>query len=166
MRFFKFEPNSLYYNKVNSPNVWHKLLQYYFPSDIKIGFNTYNKPLALNYNNLYFNKSHSSNLLALAISNQYQVGVDIQYWKKLDYIKFAKRFFSQTENFKLSQNHDNSYIKNTFFDIWCKKESYLKMLGTGINQDLSSIDYTGGNFFFCQDFKDYSICLCLQELNS
>ena len=75
---------------------------------------------------LYFNYSHSGNMVACAIADA-EVGVDIQ--KITDGSKVKERIFCKQE---LSENP-------CFTEIWAKKESYLKLTGEGLRREMATL---------------------------
>lgn len=98
----------------------------------KVNFvsNEYGKPYIEN-SNYHFSISHSENTVAFA-AHTAPIGIDIQ--KIEDTISPAIRFFTQNER---------TYIQSDpkrFFEIWTKKEAYVKMLGTGLSTPLASFD--------------------------
>lgn len=104
--------------------------------------NDHGKP-ALNHENpIYFNLSHSQDMAILAISKYSDIGVDVEYYKsKATWEKIAKRFFTETEvSFLLNQPEDRQ--EKLFFQIWTRKEAYIKAIGTGLSTPLSSFDVT------------------------
>lgn len=62
---------------------------------------------------------------------------------------------------KAQQKADQAFMR-----LWTRKESYLKMLGTGLSQSLNTFSVlpeTSVNIrasFAEWDVKDYSICVC------
>lgn len=102
----------------------------------KIGVNNpifdtdeHGKPYLKNYSGLYFNLAHSENYVVCAVSDT-PVGVDIEYVHDMD-MDLAKNYFNgiEYEYILKSQN------KNSFFELWVLKESYLKMTGYGFTMD-------------------------------
>ena len=82
-----------------------------------------------------FNISHSGDWVVLAVAD-IDVGIDVETLRDVNY-RVATRFFSKDENTLLEklQGKDKA---NLFFDFWTLKESYLKLLGTGLTKSLSS----------------------------
>ena len=79
--------------------------------------------------------SHSGDWVVFAFAKK-EVGIDIEKIKKINY-RIAERFFS-TEEF-LSLNEKSGKEKQEyFFDLWTMKESYLKLIGTGLTRSLDS----------------------------
>ncbi|MCL2592691.1 MAG: 4'-phosphopantetheinyl transferase superfamily protein [Defluviitaleaceae bacterium] len=90
------------------------------------------KPCLADRPNIHFNISHTGNYVACAISNE-PVGVDIEIIKLIS-PKIAERFFTQDEI---------AYIDTTedvfrFYEVWTKKESFIKFKGKGLHMPLSS----------------------------
>jgi len=91
-------------------------------------YNKYKKPYIKN-SNIYFNISHSKNLIAIVIDNK-ECGIDIEY---IDY----KRDIDKLKHKVLSNKELKIYnsVKDKhkyFYKMWTKKEAYYKTIGTGI----------------------------------
>lgn len=104
---------------------------------------------------LYVNLSHSGEYAVCAVHNK-DVGIDIQHIRECD-INLAKRFFS-AEEYEYINRFENK--NNAFFEIWTKKESFVKAIGTGLTIPLNSfsvlsntIRYDGKTYCF----KEYSV---------
>ena len=100
----------------------------------KIG--EYGKAYISNYENIYFNMSHSGKLVACAISDM-EIGVDVEYNDPEIDLNIAKNYFynSEYENIMKSQNPSDE-----FFKYWVLKESYMKYTGLGFNLPLDSFE--------------------------
>lgn len=113
-----------------------------------------------NLPNVYLSISHSLNTCAVAVSDS-QIGLDIEFSRKPPekLINIAKRFFSPDEY---------EYVKNLpdrFYEIWCKKESYVKYTGEGFSRSFSgfsvfeldkefeAVDINGKIGYICSDIK-------------
>lgn len=94
-----------------------------------IHYNDCNKPYLKN-SNIYFNISHSRNLIAIIIDEK-ECGIDIEYidYSK-DISKICKRVLSNKEQ-KLLKFKINKY--KYFYKLWTKKEAFYKKQGSGIN---------------------------------
>lgn len=107
----------------------------------QIVFNEFGKPY-LKTKKIYFNISHSKNLIAIIISDK-ECAIDIQYVdNKKEHDKYINKILSDNEKVIYNTHLDKiSY----FYELWTKKETYYKYLGTGINiSDLSKIkNYEG-----------------------
>lgn len=120
-------------------------------NDINIIYNEYNKPYLLN-NNLYFNISHSYNIIAIIISDK-ECGIDIEYIDESRNIdKVIPKIFSESQLFQYQNTNDKITY---FYETWTKKEAYFKMLGTGIklNELNDEIDLQNVNTKIIQDNK-------------
>ena len=82
---------------------------------------------------IHFNISHSGDYKVLAIAET-PVGVDIEKVRKAD-LRVAKRFCENEYNYITQKDSEHR-----FFEIWTKKEAYLKYKGTGLSGGLDSFD--------------------------
>lgn len=103
---------------------------------------------------IHFNISHSGDYKVLAIADA-PVGVDIERFRKAD-LRVAKRFCENEYNYITQKDSEHR-----FFEIWTKKEAYLKYKGTGLRGGLDSFDV----FSLPEDintfrFKEYFISVC------
>ena len=133
--------------------------------DIHFSTNSFNKPLLKSIDHFHFNCAHSGRWVVCAIDNA-PVGIDVEKKKAVD-LDIAKRFFS-TEEYDTLMNQDESERGNHFFLLWTLKESYLKAIGKGLHQSLSSFTirfyekdkmklYAGDETVADVYFKTYSI---------
>ena len=101
------------------------------PADVAITRGDHGKP-ALAGSSLYFNKSDSGELAAVALSESRQVGLDIEQHrdvKRAD--RIARRFFSDSEQHELAALPEDQR-RRAFFDCWTIKEAVLKCDGGGL----------------------------------
>jgi 4'-phosphopantetheinyl transferase len=83
---------------------------------------------------LHFNYSFSDQLLLLAVSNDYEVGIDIEVTRQVPEVRqIAAQNFSVAEQQALAHKH---YAPDTFFSCWTAKEAVIKALGTGLSRPL------------------------------
>ena len=105
-------------------------------ADIPITRDQHGKP---RLDHLYFNLSHSRDQALLAVCNNREIGIDIEYInQKRKILGIAQRFFSAQEFIWLQSQQPSQQIE-TFFHIWCMKEAYLKGIGLGLKGGLSSL---------------------------
>lgn len=100
----------------------------------------------------YFNISHSEDFCICGISDK-EIGVDIEKIRKAN-LKTTTKFATENEqkyifgkipdeaDFSLDFNNSTFNVFERFFEIWTLKESYFKMLGTGIGTDLKSVEFS------------------------
>lgn len=130
----------------------------------KIGFsyNKHGKPFLNNYPNFHFSVSHSGKC-AVIISDDCPIGIDIEENSSAK-IEIAKRFFSPNEYKYILQSENPDA---TFYEIWTKKEAYLKMIGTGLATPLSSFDVMSDkicSLFYTMQYSTYSISICSEKI--
>ena len=91
------------------------------------------KPYIKNSPNIFFNISHTHNVIAIAFSTN-KVGVDIEKETETS-SKIAKRFFTPKEcEYIMSSSNEHS---KAFLEIWTKKEAFVKYLGLGLRKPLN-----------------------------
>lgn len=97
---------------------------------------SHGKPYLTQYPDIHFNLSHSGDYVMCAVSEK-EIGVDIQ---KIGAFKenVVKRFFSESEQEAIAQIKDEEEKKKLFYQIWAGKESYTKLLGTGLTIPLGA----------------------------
>lgn len=95
------------------------------------------KPSLICNKQLYFNISHSGDLVVLAVSDK-QVGCDIQEIRAYN-SKVASRHYCENEKKLIEESSDKD---SAFIRLWALKESILKFTGKGISGGLSSYDFS------------------------
>lgn len=114
---------------------------------LKINYFAQRKPYVED-RNIDFNLSHSSGYFAFALSayENVFVGVDIEVFKNnLDIEPIMKNYFHKNElHYVLNFNFNDLPPRQKFYEIWTRKEAFLKMLGTGLSEQLSEIDMCTG----------------------
>lgn len=110
------------------------------PEILRFSYGEYGKP-ALD-GRLHFNMSHSHRVALLAITEDRQIGVDVEHIRA-DFATedIARRFFSHSE-----VESFNSLLKEeqvaAFFRCWTRKEAFIKATGKGLSQPLDKFDVT------------------------
>ena len=111
-----------------------------------IYYNEHGKPLS---KNIYFNISHSHNLVAFIISNKYEVGIDIELIK--DNVKDKLiNYVCNDEEIKEIRNDNNK-----FYYCWTRKEAVLKCSGKGIIKDLKNVLDNHDYYLYSDYINDY-----------
>jgi 4'-phosphopantetheinyl transferase len=111
----------------------------------------------------HFNISHSGDYVMAAFAPM-PVGCDIQK-KEERRANVAKRFFAQTEQQRLAEGAD-------FFEIWTKKESFIKLSGKGMSMDLTAFDIFNIQQtmedcrFASKSLPGYELAVCYQNADS
>ena len=84
------------------------------------------------YRHLRFNLSHTRGLAACAISEKYDIGIDVEFLKRpFSALPIAERFFAPEEIAYLEVRPPEE-LCDAFFDIWTLKEAYIKACGSGL----------------------------------
>ena len=100
---------------------------------------TNGKPYMSGQPSLPFSLSHTDKAVAVALSDE-AVGVDIEKLRQANG-QIARRFFTAREAaYVLSKDSDRR-----FFEIWTKKEAYIKRSGAGLSCPLRSFDVLKDN---------------------
>lgn len=121
----------LYIKKnINSEKILKEVLNKENIFNYEIVYNEYHKPY-LKDNSLYFNISHTKDIVVIAVSDK-EIGVDIQY------LTYKENVLNRVYNDKeIELAKDNKYL---FTKIWVMKEAYAKLKGQGISYNLKNID--------------------------
>ena len=128
------------------------------------------KPYIAGRDDIYFNLSHSGEVVVCAVS-PVEVGCDIELIKE-DRPRIAQRFFTEEEQ------EFSSGSKENFYRMWTLKESFMKVTGKGLQ--LPMRDYSinmsakitvkqnvdGRQYFFKEifDFTGYACSVCTADI--
>jgi len=117
------------------------------PKDILISIDKNGKPY-LNYSelNVFFNLSHSSDLVYYAISSESYMGIDIEYIQDLDLEKDLLTLVLHSEEYIFFEGLFSHQKRDFFYRYWTQKEALVKAVGSGLSHPLSNIHI---------DFSDY-----------
>ena len=96
--------------------------------------NEFGKPL-LKSNSIHFNISHSGDWV-VGVCAEFPVGIDIEKIENPPY-EIMKQNFTEFEITQIAGAPDSKKAEK-FFSIWTAKESYIKMIGTGLSSGLDS----------------------------
>ena len=110
------------------------------PEQVALGADAMGKPRLVGFDPLplFFNLSHSHNYAAVAVSPCFEVGIDIEHIRPIGF-EVAEHFFSAGEVAALKAL-PASRRTEAMFNIWTRKEAYLKALGLGLSVPLDSFD--------------------------
>ena len=106
------------------------------PASLKFRHSSTGKPALLDLQDdlqsLRFNLSHSHGRMLIAVTNNHDVGTDLeQVRNNLDSLKLAERFYTTTE-YEWIKSRPASDHAVEFYRLWVAKEALLKAQGTGI----------------------------------
>ena len=148
------------------------IIRYLASQDLQVSnsclhFNTteFGKPYLKDYPEWQFNLSHTKNAILVGVSS-HPIGVDIEFIdkKSQDFINIAKRFFLDSEfNYIIKCPHRQV---ERFFEVWTKKEAYLKYTSLGLTQSLSSFDVLSEEVdqkLSCWQKDEYMMSVCSES---
>lgn len=117
-----------------------QLLAHYchIPADqLRFDVGEYGKPV-LRGHRLHFNISRSGPLGLMAFGSHGALGIDIEcHQTDMEHASIGRSYFSGDERSTLSRAEPHQKAR-TFYQIWTRKEAYLKALGTGLSRPLES----------------------------
>lgn len=133
--------------------------EYSIISNPIFSYTRYGKPFLRDYPNIHFNISHCNTAVACAISNC-PIGVDIETIQPIN---------KETINYTCNQQEIDTIYKSInpnleFLKIWTKKESYTKMIGTGISNDVKNLLQQSNidKCFFSMYIQERYVCCCCE----
>ncbi len=89
---------------------------------------------------LHFNVSHSGSLALIAVTRLCPVGVDVEHVRPRRYdMDVARRFFTAHESAAL-ETLPEAERPAAFFNLWTRKEAWLKATGVGITESLNRVE--------------------------
>lgn len=89
---------------------------------------------------IHFNLSHSGRYVAGVFSDS-EAGIDVEQIRE-GQMKVAKRFFTP-EEYLMLQKQKPEETDRCFTELWTRKESYIKAVGSGMALDLASFRVLG-----------------------
>jgi len=119
-----------------------KILGHYLsqaPETIELAYTDRGRPYFPGDESMRFSLTHAHDLVAVAITANARVGIDIEYLqRKLDLEGLAERILSAND-FRVFEVLPDQVRVPSFFRIWARKEAYLKATGEGITDGLKEI---------------------------
>ncbi len=107
------------------------------PGAVAFSYGGHGKPL-LQEGGVHFNVSHTRELALYAIACDREVGVDVEWMRpQVAHEQIAAHFFSREEQEALAQVPD-AERRAAFYNIWTRKEAYVKARGAGIAAGLGT----------------------------
>lgn len=109
---------------------------------IEIERSLHGKPYLKNKPNLHFNLSHTTDMLAIVIAKD-PVGIDVENIASRNLSvekisRIADRFFTPREQAYIFKTSGDEIYR--FYEIWTKKEAYVKYLGERLIRKVKKID--------------------------
>lgn len=100
--------------------------------DIELSYSSHGKPRCQKLLPVDFNVAHSGSLALIAISRGQAIGVDVERIRTgIEFQAIGKQVFTPSELRELAQRAPDQQM-NAFFDLWARKEAFLKCRGDGL----------------------------------
>ena len=120
--------------------------------EAKLYTDPYGKPRVLSDERYGISVTHTDDIVCVAIQHNAEIGIDAEMIKDTYPERIPERFFSINERNEVRD-------AQTFYRVWCRKESYVKMTGKGIGDMSYSDTYTVKAFFRKSCSKFYNFIL-------
>ena len=126
--------------------------------------NTYEKPALEGYPEFHFNISHTHNAITVAM-NDAPVGIDVEQIRQ-ESVGIAEHFFTPQEQQYIYQSENDKDMR--FFEVWTKKEAYVKYTGRGLSLPMNTFCVINGNsagkLLHSFHHDNYVVSVCSDEL--
>lgn len=113
------------------------------PAEWRFTYGPHGKPglaLGTDGDGVRFNVSHTHEMAIIAVTAGREVGVDVEWLhRRTEFELLARRFFGRKERASF-QAADADRRARVFFQIWTRKEAWLKARGEGITVPLEQFD--------------------------
>lgn len=113
------------------------------PYEVNLQLHPNGKPFVQGSKAVYFNLTHSADVIILAVTEEGEIGVDIERvdrefdWMRVDSVLAA----SEIEWIKGNELIDPFSVYPRFFQIWTLKEAYIKCTGDGMSRHLKMLNF-------------------------
>lgn len=131
---------------------------------IQFSYHPFGKPFLEGFSDYHFSISHTDGCVAFAGCDK-PVGIDVEKIAAYD-PKIAGRFFDSQEAQWIAES---AHRDSAFFDIWTKKEAYLKMIGTGLSKPLQSFNVLSDELkagFTTKKISKHMMTVCSADASS
>ena len=98
---------------------------------IKIKKGKYGKPYIANEHGIDYNIAHTIGVGVIAFC-EHSIGVDVEYVRGIPEEVLKRCYHSEEQQYVLEANGKKE-MERRFYEVWTKKEAYVKYLGVGIN---------------------------------
>jgi 4'-phosphopantetheinyl transferase len=117
------------------------------PASISFCYNSFGKPrLAYPPAKLFFNLSHSENIVLYAFASAGELGIDVAWHDpRVQGQEIAHRFFTSDEC-SFIQRGSSDGNQERFFYLWSRKEAYIKAVSRGLSVPLNEFETATSSF--------------------
>ena len=130
--------------------------------ELNFSKNSFGKPFLVGYPDFLYNVSHTKSAVLVGVSDK-PVGVDVEKVRESE-LKIAKRFFCKNElEYILSCVERDK----AFYEIWTKKEAYIKGVGKGMSLPLTEFDVTDpelDDMMMCFEVGGYMLAVFCEDV--
>lgn len=141
--------------------------------EYSIHYPTLDKPILLgkdlDISSYDFSLSHSHELVCCIVSKD-KVGIDVEKIRNVNFEIMPLVFTEDEMDFVLAKEADRN---ERFFEIWTRKESFIKLIGKGLTHPLKELNFVennkvgqilnidGDRYYFKKfRYKNYIISIC------
>ncbi|MDX8255024.1 4'-phosphopantetheinyl transferase family protein [Acinetobacter pittii] len=113
------------------------------PHEVNLLLHPNGKPFVQGSKAVYFNLTHSVDVIILAVTEGGEIGVDIEQvdrefeWMRVDSVLAP----TEIEWIKEKELTDPFSVFQRFFQIWTLKEAYIKCTGEGMSRHLKKLNF-------------------------
>ncbi|MEM1405533.1 MAG: 4'-phosphopantetheinyl transferase superfamily protein, partial [Bacteroidota bacterium] len=122
-------------------------------------------------NGFHFNISYSNDLIICAISENYEIGVDVEYIKSDIVVDDYLSVLNENDGNLISNSYN---AVETFYRVWTAKESVMKADGRGFNIGMDNIELHDNYALIANESKKwhlrwlepmarYQLAVCCEE---
>ncbi len=110
------------------------------PRGLVFAENAFGKPRLADHPSTHFSLSHSGDLAVLAVSDQREIGIDIERVRPLEHLDLARRYFHPGEVAAIEAVTAPDAQLLAFFRVWTLKEAVVKAIGKGLSIPLDTFE--------------------------
>lgn len=128
--------------------------------EVKFAYTEFQKPYLRRHADIHFNISHCNAAVACAIA-RFPVGIDVEVIQFDDALATA---ILDPDEYSEVMKVEESDRAVCFTKAWTRKESYLKMIGSGITDDMEDMDIEDAEFESVVDrTTGYALTVCKRK---
>ena len=118
-------------------------------------YNEHGKPSIVGHPDIFFNLSHCKEAAVCVISD-HPVGIDVESIR--EYKESLVRYTMNDEEIREIESSENP--ASAFIRLWTMKEATMKLVGTGISNDMKNVIDTTTYHYTTVDRRQYIYTVC------
>lgn len=107
---------------------------------LEIEYTQNHKPFVRNSLSIFFSISHTGDYLAIVLSDQKHIGVDLERKRQKKHARIVDSYFAEEEKKRIGNT--TSGTCDLFYYFWTRKEALMKVLGIGMHESILQLDTT------------------------